>query len=612
MIACRYCRHVNRIIVSTLVWLAIVIGTATMSATACNTAAAADPRRDVAGPQADGVSPAVLTDKSPLMRAIRDGHADVVASLLKNGANANTRNEQWSALMLAAFLGEAPIVTALLARGADVAAVNTRGMTSLMLAASQGHTEIVTALLAKSAKVNAIDSGGHTALMFAANNGHAETASVLLGKRADPRVTNRAGSSAASLAAGNGHAAVAALLKSPAPASSGTYSAGDRTSPTMDRQRFADAAATAWQYVVTYTQPTTGLVDATSTHAFTTVWDIASQLSALHSAHVLALIDTPDFDRRMQRVLQTLKKVDLYDGVTLSKVYSTKSGAMAGEKDQPTDRGTGWSALDVGRLLIWLRIVADTHPQHRDDATAIVKRFAMGRLIKDGYLWGETVLPSGEVVRYQEGRIGYEQYAARGFAAWGADPALALSWRENGVPVRVMGQTLLADLRGGDRLTSDPLILLGLELGWDPESEQLATQFLAAQRTRQRNTGIVTMVAEDAMPEAPYFFYYYSALANFKEFALDVQDAAAAVDKPRWVSAKAAFAWHALMPSAETDAAVQRVAPARGPSGWASGVYETSGTTTHTMNINTVGVILAAAAVHATGVPLLPRPGAQK
>lgn len=372
-----------------------------------------------------------------------------------------------------------------------------------------------------------------------------------------------------------------------------------------DRQRFSEAATTAWHYVAKHTQPTSGLVDATSAHAFTTVWDIASHLSAMHSAHALTLIDTAEFDQRMRLVLQSIKQMDLFDGVALNKVYNTKTGAMAGHKDEPTERGVGWSVIDMGRLLVWLRIVADTHPQHRDDATAIVKRFGMDRLIVDGYLRGATLLPSGDMANYQEGRLGYEQYAARGFAAWGFVPRLALLWRENGVPVTVMGQTLLADLRGGDRLTSDPLMLLGLELGWDHETEALANQFMAAQRNRQRKTGRVTMVGEDAMGEAPHFFYYYSALANFKDFALDVQEPGAYVDAPRWVSAKASFAWHALLPSAETDAAVRRVAPARTTDGWASGVYEDSGLSTHTLNINTAGVILAAAVVHATGLPFL-------
>ncbi len=379
-----------------------------------------------------------------------------------------------------------------------------------------------------------------------------------------------------------------------------------------DRERFTDAAAAAWQYVVTYTRPTTGLVDATSAHPFTTVWDIASHLSALYSAHALDLIDTPEFDTRLRRVLQSLQKMDLFDGVALNKGYFTASGAMAGHGDTPTDRGTGWSAIDVGRLLVWLRILSDNHPQYRDDATAIVSRLSMDRLIKDGYLQGATLTPSGELQQYQEGRVGYEQYAARGFAVWGFVPRLALLWRENGVPVSVMGQTLLADLRGGDRVTSDPLMLLGLELGWDREAEHLANQFLAAQRTRQQQTGRITMVGEDAMNEPPHYFYYYSAFAHFKEFALDVQDPRASVDAPRWVSAKAAFAWHALLPSAETDEAVRRVAPARGATGWASGVYEATGTSTDTLNINTAGVILAAAVVHATGAPLLPWPREQR
>jgi hypothetical protein len=146
---------------------------------------------------------------------------------------------------------------------------------------------------------------------------------------------------------------------------------------------------------------------------------------------------------------------------------------------------------------------------------------------------------------------------------------------------------------------------MGLELGWNRETERLAGELLAAQEERYRKTGRVTIVAEDAVGVPPYYFYYYCAYTNGKHFAVDVQDPRAAVDDPRWVSAKAAFAWHALLPSGYTGLAVRTVAPARTPNGWSSGVYEASGKSTETLNINTAAVILTAVLVHARGKPLL-------
>ena len=129
--------------------------------------------------------------------------------------------------------------------------------------------------------------------------------------------------------------------------------------------------------------------------------------------------------------------------------------------------------------------------------------------------------------------------------------------------------------------------------------------FLAAQQARYQRTGRVTLAAEDAVSRPPYFFYYYCAFANSKAFGIDVQDPRAAVDQPRWVSAKAAFAWHALRPSGYTELAIRTVAPARTAAGWGAGVYEGTSASTGTLNINTAAVILTAALVQSRGTPLL-------
>jgi hypothetical protein len=371
-----------------------------------------------------------------------------------------------------------------------------------------------------------------------------------------------------------------------------------------DRQLYAEAGKTAWRYVEQHYQPHTGLVDATMGYPYTTVWDIASSLAALYAGHELKLLNTPEYDIRMRQALQTLRTIDMFDAAAFNKVYSTRTGAMIGRNQRPSKLGYGWSATDLGRLLVWLKIVAVNQPQYRDDAAAVVNRLAMSRLVKDGYLRGEDLDAAGAPRLYQEGQIGYEQYAAQGFALWGFAPQKAMSLRENGVPITVMGKTLLADLRGRDRVTSDPFILMGLELGWNREMAQLAGQLLAVQEERYRKTGRVTLVAEDAVSVAPHFFFYYSAYTNNKDFGIDVQSPVG-VENPRWVSAKAAFAWHALLPSAYTELALRTVMPARSPNGWSSGVYEASGKSTETLNINTAAVILTAALVHATGEPLL-------
>ena len=76
----------------------------------------------------------------------------------------------------------------------------------------------------------------------------------------------------------------------------------------------------------------------------------------------------------------------------------------------------------------------------------MARRLDYGRLVRDGYLRGESVL-RGRVVGYQEGCIGYEQYAANGFALWGQRVERALDLLANARAAETLGVGLLADAR---------------------------------------------------------------------------------------------------------------------------------------------------------------------
>lgn len=62
------------------------------------------------------------------------------------------------------------------------------GFTILMLAANMGHAEVVDALVTAGADVNAKDNSGNSALLFAAMMGHAGAIQSLMKHRADPNL----------------------------------------------------------------------------------------------------------------------------------------------------------------------------------------------------------------------------------------------------------------------------------------------------------------------------------------------------------------------------------------------------------------------------------------
>jgi hypothetical protein len=376
---------------------------------------------------------------------------------------------------------------------------------------------------------------------------------------------------------------------------------------------YEHAARTAWEYVTSQYQPGTGLVNSVAQYPFATIWDIGSTLAAFHAAHELEIIDREEFDRKMGLALATLARVPVFDNGAFNKNYQVARGLPAGRNDrepQPGGDGYGWSATDLGRLLIWLRIVAVAHPQHARAAEAVVARIDMQRVVRDGYLWGAERTRRGTVRTYQEGRIGYEQYAAAGFALWGHHADRALSMEYHATPIEVMGVPLFYDTRGEAHLTSEPFLMMGLELGWwSPVWEEMARQLLAAQEARFRQTGRLTMVSEDAVPLAPHYFYYYTIHSGGNDFAVRSLISPAALDGPRWVSTKAAFAWHALEPRPYTWQVVEEVAAraATQRHGWNSGIFEENLQPTGSPNINTAALVLESALYHARRRPLLAR-----
>jgi hypothetical protein len=399
----------------------------------------------------------------------------------------------------------------------------------------------------------------------------------------------------------------ASAQQQPAPPANAAASALALPMAGTERQFFQDAARTAWTYVDRQMDRSSGMVNSVEGYHYATVWDIGSGIIALYCANQLGLLPTDEYDRRMRTVLHTLATTRMYDNGAFNKNYSTTSGAMAGRNGKESEgaaTGYGWSALDVGRLLVALKVVAVNHPQYAADIQQVVQRIDFNRVVEGGYMRGEDVGPrSGRPRRYQEGKIGYEQYTALGYAAWGHAPQLALDLRANTYPITVLGVPLLMDKRGG-QLTSEPFVMAGLEMGWSPDMRELAWRVLAAQEARFRQTGKVTMVSEDALNRPPYFLYY-SVYADGKAFNVAPPDGAPPGDTPRTVSTKAAFGWHALLPSPYTWRALQMLAGAKTASGWGAGVFEDDGRISGAPNVNTAALVLESALYVMRGRPLV-------
>jgi uncharacterized protein len=135
-----------------------------------------------------------------LMLAIREDAPKVIDLLLATpGINleAKARNGD-TALMLAAFHGNLPVVKALLSRGVEV---NRPGWVALQYAAINGNPYIIKVLLDASAYIDAESPESKmTPIMLAAVRGHARAVSVLMSEGADISLKNANGMTALDLA----------------------------------------------------------------------------------------------------------------------------------------------------------------------------------------------------------------------------------------------------------------------------------------------------------------------------------------------------------------------------------------------------------------------------
>ena len=177
--------------------------------------------------------------------AIKRDHANTVESVLRNGFDPNSVDEQGNpglvlalkigsydaasvllesrrldpeaanplgenALMMACLRGQQALAARLLKRGASV---NRSGWSPLHYAASGENDSIVAWLLDRGADIDATSASGNTPLMMAAQYGASGSVDLLLAKGADVNRLNQLNLSAADIASQAGRDKLAALLR---------------------------------------------------------------------------------------------------------------------------------------------------------------------------------------------------------------------------------------------------------------------------------------------------------------------------------------------------------------------------------------------------------------
>ena len=370
----------------------------------------------------------------------------------------------------------------------------------------------------------------------------------------------------------------------------------DQRSPlTPEEQEYAQVA---WQYFENNRQPDTGLVNAADSYPSGTLWDQGNYLTALNAALWLDIIDQKEFDQQLTAFLVGLEALPLFEDTLPHKVYNSATGEIVDYENKPTERGLGWSALDIGRMLAALHITRTCHPQYAEHIEQAIAHWDLADSVENGQLFGATVLPNGKTQRVQEGRLGYEEYAAKGYELWGYSVPEALEL-EPMIRVKLEKSEIPADKRdfkttnANNYVVSESYILEGIEFGLDENLEAAAEQLLNAQEQRYERTGELTAVSEDNIDQAPHFLYN-TAYANGEPWAV-ITDKNKPYPELRTLSTKAAFGWRYLFP--EDDYAQQVFETAKTlqeptGKGFYAGQYEVSDQPNKILTGNTNGLIL--------------------
>jgi hypothetical protein len=369
-----------------------------------------------------------------------------------------------------------------------------------------------------------------------------------------------------------------------------------------------EVARQAWQYFESNWNTETGLVNSVDKFPSVTMWDQAAAIAALVSAKELGIVPAAEFKTKMRQTLKTLATMPLYKGELPNKVYNSKTLLPVNYGQLDKREEIGWSALDLGRLALWLKIVDSRYPELAPQTQAVWKHWKVKRLTKEGQMYGTSVT-NGKESYNQEGRLGYENYAAYGLKLWGLNVEKAEDTQAKAAFVNLYGVGIPYDKRNyktsgaHNYVLSEPYILDGIETGFQALPKTYADRILEAQEARYQATKQLTAVTEDNLDRAPYFVYN-TLFVNGEPWTA-ITDTGEKHNDLRFLSAKAAIGWHVLYNSPYTQQLFDFVqANLKSEKGWYNGFYESLQQPNKALTANNNGVILESLLYKKVGNPL--------
>jgi hypothetical protein len=392
-----------------------------------------------------------------------------------------------------------------------------------------------------------------------------------------------------------------------------------KPSPNYPLRKYGDSltkkdieqAKIAWTYFKNNYQERTGLFNSVDKYPATTLWDISSSLHAVMSAFEIGIIDSIEFNTKLSKSLVSMSKMPLYKGELPNKVYSTYTLDMVDYANHNTNDGIGWSAMDIGRILGAFSRIRKSFPQFTLQVNQIIARWNIDRVLSnDATLHGIGFNFKDKGVKIvQEGKLGYEEYAAKGYIINDFDATESYKYTDFLKFTEIYGIKIGTDTRevkqhpAYNYILSEPYILDGIEYGWDINSKELAYRVYEVQKKRSKKTGKPIAVSEDHVDKAPYFVYN-SIYTNGDKWICLAENGDDAEDFKSF-STKAAFAWATLYDDDYSQILTKNLEGLYNTDkGWYAGRYDKDNNINTALTANTNAVILECISYKAKG-PLL-------
>jgi hypothetical protein len=262
-------------------------------------------------------------------------------------------------------------------------------------------------------------------------------------------------------------------------------------------------AKIAWKYFENNYNEQTGFFNSVDAYPATTLWDISSSSHAVMSAFEIGIIDSLEFSTKMEKQFHSMKTISLYKNELPNKMYNTFNLEMVDYSNRTSKEGIGWSAMDIGRFLGVIKRIHKHYPQYTLLVNEVVSRWNIDKILEDATLHGIGFnFKDKGVTIVQEGKLGYEEYASKGYMVNGYDAIESLKYTDFIKFEEIYGIEIATDTRevkhhpAYNYVLSEPYILDGIEYGWDINSKELAYRVYKAQKKRANDTGIPIAVSE--------------------------------------------------------------------------------------------------------------------